>query len=76
MKLETIKIKVSDYLRGRTKWGADPTMVVSFQNLKDGVACFEGYDSVGGVSSRGDNKKMAIENLLHKMRKYDNVKFF
>ena len=76
-KIKVKVIRVSDFLRGRTKWGADPKIKVSFQNVGDRMmVCFQGDGYRTKTIGWGKNKKEAIKNLLERMRYYDKVSFF
>ena len=71
-----MKLRVSDYLKGRTKWGADPSMEVSFQTFKDEIACYQGDGSVPMTMGWGKDEQSSIINLLKRMIEYDKHRFF
>ena len=61
---KSVKIRVSDYIGGKTKWGKEQFLEVSFQKLKDRYCCFQGNGKTEGIIGWGNTKKEAIKNLL------------
>lgn len=69
------KLRVSDYKRGITKWGADTIIEVSFQKFPNSYACFQGDGSVSKIMGWGETKKLASQNLIDNLVKYGGLSF-
>ena len=69
------KIKLSEYKRGLTKWGMDKILEVSFQKFSTKYACFQGDGSEAKMMGWGETKKLATQNLIDNLVKYENLSF-
>ncbi len=70
-----IKVKLSDYKRGLTKWGADKTLKVSFQKFEHNYACFQGDGTEAKIMGWGITKEKAIQNLIDRLVEYEGLSF-